>query len=182
MKKSNWAIFVILAVVSVFLLWLWYYLGFNQIDDPLDLVLSIIWWCVIAGLIYLIVRSEKKRQRAIRTIYVSEDALFNSERGLVLCPDPSQRVALMESILENLEYTFDMVSMPEADEFTCCAVVTTDEFEPAKKDDQGNDTQEPTWQGEFFKVVPAVATDPSSKPYSEGTKYGTKEALAALVA
>ena len=51
MKKSNVIVFAIAAVLSIFLLWLWYFLGFNQIDSPLDLIISIIWWVVIVALI-----------------------------------------------------------------------------------------------------------------------------------
>lgn len=48
MKKSNIVVLTIAAVVSVFLLGLWFFLGFNQIDSPLDLVVSVIWWVAIA--------------------------------------------------------------------------------------------------------------------------------------
>ena len=42
MKKSNVIITVVLAAVSIFLLALWYMLGFNEIDSPLDLVISVL--------------------------------------------------------------------------------------------------------------------------------------------
>lgn len=50
MKKSNVIVFVLLALASAFFLWLWYFLGLNRVDEPLDLVLSIVcggwssWW------------------------------------------------------------------------------------------------------------------------------------------
>ena len=47
MKKSNVIVFVLLALASAFFLWLWYFLGLNRVDEPLDLVLSIVWWLVI---------------------------------------------------------------------------------------------------------------------------------------
>ena len=46
MKKSNVIVFVLLALASAFFLWLWYFLGLNRVDEPLDLVLSIVWWLV----------------------------------------------------------------------------------------------------------------------------------------
>ena len=48
MKKSNVIVFVLLALASAFFLWLWYFLGLNRVDEPLDLVLSIVWWLGIA--------------------------------------------------------------------------------------------------------------------------------------
>ena len=42
MKKSNWLIVGLLVVASVIFLAMWYALGFNLIDDPLDLIVSIV--------------------------------------------------------------------------------------------------------------------------------------------
>ena len=44
MKKSNVIVLAVAALVAAFLLFLWYYLGFNRIDNPFDLVLTICWW------------------------------------------------------------------------------------------------------------------------------------------
>ena len=54
MKKSNVIVFVLLALASAFFLWLWYFLGLNRVDEPLDLVLSIVWWLVIVVAIAVI--------------------------------------------------------------------------------------------------------------------------------
>ena len=51
MKKSNWIGLAIAVLVDVFLLWLWFFLGFNQVDSPLDLVISIIWLVVIVAVV-----------------------------------------------------------------------------------------------------------------------------------
>ena len=88
MKKSNWILLTVFLIASIFLLWLWYYLGFNRVDNPLDLVLSIIWWVVIVVSFVVISRAEKKRREEIRTIYVGSDAIFNVERGLISVSDP----------------------------------------------------------------------------------------------
>lgn len=140
MKKSNWIIFGVLVVISAFLLWLWYYLGFNKVDNPFDLVLSIVWWIGVALLCYLVYRAEKKRQEQIRTIYVSPNALFNCERGLVECPDPEKRVSLMEEILDNLEYNFHKEDMPKERDFEFKYVVRTEDFK--EKDSKDDDAQE----------------------------------------
>ncbi|MGI6104879.1 MAG: hypothetical protein ACOYD7_01645 [Raoultibacter sp.] len=81
MKKSNVIVYILLAVVSIFLLWLWYYLGLNNIDEPLDLVISIVWWLIVIVAIVVIVRVEKARKQRIQTIYVTDDMLFNPELG-----------------------------------------------------------------------------------------------------
>ena len=47
MRKSNWLILAVLAVAAGLFLWLWYYLGFNFVDDPFDLVLAVVWWAVV---------------------------------------------------------------------------------------------------------------------------------------
>lgn len=44
MKKTNTIIAAVLAVISVVLLVVWYALGLNHVDEPLDLVLSVVWW------------------------------------------------------------------------------------------------------------------------------------------
>lgn len=67
MKKSNWLIVGLLVVASVIFLAMWYALGFNLIDDPLDLIVSIVWWVVIIAICLLIQWSENKRRRSIRT-------------------------------------------------------------------------------------------------------------------
>ena len=60
MKKSNWLIAGLLVVASVIFLAMWYVMGFNLIDDPLDLVISIVWWVVIIAICLLIQWSENK--------------------------------------------------------------------------------------------------------------------------
>ena len=64
-------VFVLLALASAFFLWLWYFLGLNRVDEPLDLVLSIVWWLVIVVAIAVIVKMERTRRRRVRTVYVA---------------------------------------------------------------------------------------------------------------
>ena len=50
MRKSNWIILAVLASASAFFLWLWYYLNFSLVDNPVDLAFTIVWWAaIIAG-------------------------------------------------------------------------------------------------------------------------------------
>ena len=83
MRKSNVIILAVLAVAAGFFLWLWYYLGFNFVDDPFDLVLAVVWWAVVVALVVGTPAAERKRQRRVRTAYLAPGVLFNSEAGFV---------------------------------------------------------------------------------------------------
>ena len=158
MKKSNVIVFVLLAAASAFLLWLWYFLGFNRVDDPLDLVLAVAWWAVVAVAIAVIVKMERTRRRRIRTVYVGEDAAFNSEKGLLTFAEGTPAQEAIASIIENLDYGFERADFPDEEEFEARYFVRTKEFEPEKDDDavKESDEQAPrsqkTWKGEVFVV------------------------------
>lgn len=147
MKKSNVIALAVAALVAAFLLFLWYYLGFNHIDNPFDLVLTICWWIgiglIVAGIMYV----EHKRQRQIRTIYVSPTALYNSEKGIVALHDTTMMEA-MRTILEKLEYDFSREDLPDKKTFDYRFVVQTDEYK------EGNEEkgEEPTWKGTVTKI------------------------------
>ncbi len=127
MKKFNWIVLIALAAFAVLLLILWYYLGYNQIDNPLDLTLALVWLAVIVVVALLIALAENKRRVQIRTVYVSPTALFNSERGMVGLKDVD-RVDAIQSVLEDLKYGFDKKELPDAKKFDYQYVVQTDEF------------------------------------------------------
>ena len=167
MKKNNYLVMGLAVLVSAFLLWLWFHLGFNEVDNPLDLVVSVLWWVLDALIVVGIVRFEQSRQRQIRTIYVAPNALFNSERGVVSVEGAQDRVDVMQSILEQLAYDFSNQDMPEQGEFEYRYVVQTDKFEAVEKDPEakveafeapaaageGTDQQdEPTWKGKVIKI------------------------------
>ncbi len=181
MSKSNYAVLGIAAVVAALLLALWYYLGFNNIDNPLDLALTVVWWAAIVVIAVVISRVEQKRRRQIRTMYLSPNALYNSERGMVGFGEATA-VETMQDVLEGLKYGFGTKDVPDEKKFKFEYVVQTDEFkadssqkgEPAKgassadaKDAEsakaagvgeakvasGEATQaEPTWKGTVIKV------------------------------
>lgn len=149
MKKSNFLVFAVALLASAFLLFLWYYLGFNHIDDPFDLVVSILWWLVIALLVGGIIYVERKRQRQIRTIYVSPTALYNSEQGIVGLHDTTTLEA-MRTILEGLEYGFGKEDLPDRKTFDYRFVVQTDEYKPVRN--QGEEDSQPKWTGKVIKI------------------------------
>lgn len=147
MKKSNVIVLAVAALVAAFLLFLWYYLGFNRIDNPFDLVLTICWWIGIGLIVSGIMYVEHKRQRQIRTIYVSPTALYNSEKGIVALHDTTMMEA-MRNILEKLEYDFSRKDLPDKKTFDYRFVVQTDEYK------EGNEEkgEEPTWKGTVTKI------------------------------
>lgn len=147
MKKSNWIGLAIAVLIDVFLLWLWFFLGFNRIDSPLDLVISIIWLVVIVAIVVVVNRLERQRAKSLRTVYVSSSAVFNKERGLVSLGSAAAAPRVIEGILGNLEYGFDLKELPKQEEFNCRYVVQTDEYKAA-----GGEGGEPTWKGTVVAI------------------------------
>ena len=195
MKKNNYIVMVIAAIIGVLLLVLWYYLGFNKIDNPLDLTLSILWWIADALIVAGIIHFENARQEQIRTIYVSPAALFNSERGVVAVPDAADRVSAMENILQNLEYDFSNEDMPEADEFEYLYVVQTEKYKPAEEVEEAQDAQEAPASTPSADAAQATDSEDEKRPEWTGkvtkidrengnveTEFSSIEDLAALLA
>lgn len=147
MKKSNWIGLAIAVLVDVFLLWLWFFLGFNRIDSPLDLVVSIIWLVAIVAVAAAVNRLERQREKRLRTIYMSSTAVFNKERGLVSLGSAAAAPSVMERILRDMEYGFDLKEMPKPEEFNCRYVVQTDEYKAT-----GGEGGEPTWKGTVVAI------------------------------
>ncbi len=151
MKKSNWILLALAAIACAFLLYLWFYLGFNKIDNPLDLVLAVAWWIIIAVVGCVIAKAEKARQRQVRTVYVAGGKLYNSEAGEVAVEADGTTVSAIQKVLSGLEYGFDKKDLPSGTQVQY--VVETDEFKEG---------DEPTWKGKVTKVVPGgenVETD-----------------------
>lgn len=147
MKKSNWIGLAIAVLVDVFLLWLWFFLGFNRVDSPLDLVISIIWLVAIVAVAAAVNRLERQREKRLRAIYVSSTAIFNKERGLVSLGSAAAAPSVMERILRDMEYGFDLKEMPKPEEFNCRYVVQTDEYKAT-----GGEGGEPTWKGTVVAI------------------------------
>lgn len=166
MKKSNVIIFVLLALVSAFFLWLWFFLGLNRIDEPLDLVLSIVWWAVIVAAIAIIVKMERTRRQRVRTVYVGDRALFNSEKGFVSIENAEPMHEAIAAILKNLKYDFERADFPDKEKFEVRYFVRTKEFDAADHEDSAVDEQsqrveeasveqpseQKKWKGEVFVV------------------------------
>ncbi len=158
MKKSNWLAFIVAIIISAFLLWLWFFLGFNHIDAPLDLVLSIIWWVIVAVACYAIYRVEKKRQERARTCYVADRYIYNAEAGSSTAEGNEAAVQRMHDVIDELEYTFDVRDAPKDAKFNF--VVRSKTFKVRREADQANGTPEDLqWEGEV-SVVERPDDDP----------------------
>lgn len=158
MTKSSCVVYTLIAMASAVLLCLWYALGFHYIDSPTDLVVSIVWWALIALLVVLTVRAEREREAACRTIYIARDgrSLFNPEHGLV---EVSGRTPMdvMTVLLQGMDYGFGRKEFPDASDFTPGFLVRTRSFEAdgdasGVHGAEGRDLDHLTWAGEV--VVP----------------------------
>lgn len=188
MKKINVVLTVVLAAVSAFLLWLWYWLGFNQVDQPLDLIVSIVWWAVIVVGVIAVVKTEQKRQRQIRTMFVADGQFYNSETGLRSVAPGATATATIAGALANLEYGFSKADEPDLKDANNPIeykwVVRTDKFKPAEAGSQtgaqggasaqpsaeGQSESQETWEGEVVEVATGTA-----KPFA------SREELAAII-
>lgn len=158
MKKSNVIIFVLLVLASAFFLWLWFFLGLNRVDEPLDLVLSIVWWAVAVVAVAVIVKMERTRRQRIRTVYVGDRATFNSEKGLMIFEGAEPMDEVIASILRNLKYDFSRADFPDEEDFDVKYFVRTKKFDMEERADdeaQGDDEtqgEQQQWTGEVFVV------------------------------
>lgn len=162
MRKSNWLVAAIAVVAAAVLLWVWFALGFNHVDDPLDLVVAIVWWAVVAAVIGAIVWAENKRREKMRTAFVGQGIIYNPESGLVV-PDRG------ESELSALERTLAGMAFP--DEVAGLDERMTPEFRwvvRSRKFDKNGDV----WEGEV-----ASARDPKAEPQP----FSGREELAQLI-
>ena len=147
--------------VTALLLVLWYHLGFNRIDSPLDLTLAIVWWAGIVAIAAILVRFEERRRRQIRTLYVSPKSLYSSELGMVGIGEAGA-VEAMRGMLGQLKYGFDSKGLPDRKKFEYRFVVRTDEFKEHDSEDgkpadgaaasSAAQRKDPTWKGTVIKI------------------------------
>ena len=142
MRKSNWIIVAILVIASIVFLAMWYTLGFNLVDDPLDLVVTIVWWVVVIAVCIAINWAESKRRRSLRTSFIAPGLVYNPEAGIVKVADDEAYVPALQKILANLNYNFDKNDMPKEKRIRFKYIVRTDTFS-----NNGS-----TWTGEVVKV------------------------------
>ena len=171
MKKSNVTLYIIAIIVSAFLLWLWFHLGFNHDDAPFDLVLSIIWWLLVAGSCLAIHRAESKRREHLRTCFVAKRSVFNPEAGTRAISSPEEAVSSMKAIIGGLEYGFDFDDLPESTPFRL--VVRSKTFKrnrTGQANSRENDSMD--WKGEVSLA---------NRPGAEAIPFASEAELLSLV-
>lgn len=193
MKKSNWIIIAILVAASAFFLWLWYALQLNLVDNPTDLVISVIWWVVVLAACAAIHFAEQKRQERIRAAYVASapECLYVGEEGTVQVVEGNRYVDVLQGMLEGLDYGFDIEDFPKRSDVSFCAIVRSKKFKVDKdtemKAEEGDGSQTLTvdlegedtklhevkkWEGEVVDL---------RNPDDDPQKFSNKEELAALI-
>lgn len=159
MKKSNVIITVILAAVSIFLLALWYMLGFSEIDSPLDLIISIVWWVVIIAGIVVAIKTESTRRQRIRTVYVAEGSFYNSEAGNRILAQGASATEAIAGTLAGLQYGFDKAEAPTkpgtSQPVDYRYVVRSTKFDQGSSSGSGQQAgaQGGAWEGEVVTVA-----------------------------
>lgn len=128
LHKSNKAVFTASAVLSLLLLGLWFYQGFHLVDDPGMLGLSGLWWLAILAAVAAVAWVEHLRRRRIRTVYVTDKKLYNSETGVVIIPQGEHPTDTVATITAGLRYGFSHANPPGKEEFPVRYLIRTKEF------------------------------------------------------
>lgn len=149
MRKSNWIIIAIVIVASIIFLGMWFYFGFNLVDNPLDLVITILWWLLVIAICVAINKFENERCRAIRTMFLGPGTIYNSEAGIISLGEDGRYVPAMRKTLSDLDYGFKKQDATDSDNNRICfqCIVNTDKFKNNGR----------TWEGEVVEV-----TDPNN--------------------
>ena len=155
MRKSNWIVAAIAAVACGVLLWAWFALGFNHVDDPLDLVVV----AVVGGIVW----AEGKRREKMRLAFIGEGIVYNPEAGLVMPDAGESELAALERTLAGMAFPDEVAALDERVRPAFRWVVRSRKF----------DRNGEVWEGE---VVPAH--DPEAEP----RPFASREDLAALLA
>lgn len=143
MRKSNWIIAAVLALASVLFLVLWHVLQFNLVDNPIDIVVTVVWWVVIVAACVGIHLAEKKRQERIRTIFVAPGLIYNSEKGVIRLSGDEPLVDALAHVIDSLDYGFDLAELPSNSRVRFQRIVRSSKF-----GDGGS-----TWEGEVVEVA-----------------------------
>lgn len=142
MRKSNWIIAAILLVASLAFLWLWQALQFNLVDNPIDIVVTVVWWVVIVAGCVAIHLAEKRRQERIRTVFLAPGLVYNCEAGVLRVEPGASSVDAIRKVLVNLTYSFDLAELPANSRVRFQQIVRTERFADGGR----------TWEGEVVEV------------------------------
>lgn len=143
-----------MVFLSFELLWLWNYLGFS-LTDPMDFFIAVVWWIVILGGVLAIVLSARRRKLLLRTVFVSEDFLYNAESGLVrIGGDHGTRdyMQAVRKLLCSLSYSPDVKVVRDRPNVKFEYIVRTKKFSGSGR----------VWTGEVESVVGGKEPKPFS--------------------
>lgn len=163
MRKSNWLVATLAVVASAALLWAWFALGFNRVDDPLDLVVAVSWWVVVAAVVGAILWAENKRREKMRLAFVGEGIIYNPESGMVMADQGETELAALERTLAGMTFPDEVAPLDSRARPAFRWVVRSEKFK-----DNGN-----VWEGEVL-----AAHDPQA----QAVRFHGREELAALIA
>lgn len=163
MRKGNWLVVAIAAIAAGVMLWAWFALGFNHVDDPLDLIVAIAWWVIVAAVIGAIMWAESKRREKMRLAFVGEGIVYNPESGLVVPDRGENEVSVLERTLSGMTFPDEVSAMDERVRSSFRWVVRSRKF----------DRNGEVWEGEVL-----AAHDPDAEP----RPFASREDLAALLA
>ena len=155
MRKSNWIVAAIAPVACGALLWAWFALGFNHVDDPLDLVVV----AVVGGIVW----AEGKRREKMRLAFIGEGVVYNPEAGLVMPDAGESELAALERTLSGMAFPDEVAALDERMSPAFRWVVRSRKF----------DRNGEVWEGEVV-----AAHDPDAEP----RPFASREDLAALLA
>lgn len=163
MRKSNWLVIAIAVVASAALLWAWFALGFYEVDSPVDLLVSIVWWVAVVAIVAGICWAESRRRERMRLAFIGEGVVYNPEAGVVRPRRGESEAAALQRTLAGLAFDDDVRPLDDRTRTTFRWVVRSRKFK-----DGGA-----VWEG---VVLPA--NDPTAK----GRPFSSREDLAALLA
>lgn len=162
MRASNWMVIAIALVASFGLLGAWFFLGYHEVDGPIDMLAAALWWLVVAIVIAAIVWAENRRRQKMLTAFVGRGLVYNPERG-VLRPVPGEsEISLLQRTLSGLTFADEVVPLDMRARTSFRWVVRTRKFAR-----NGG-----VWEGEVL---------PAHTPHAQPRPFYNRETLAALL-
>lgn len=162
MRKSNWVVLAIAVVVSIGLLGAWFFLGFNEVDSPIDPLIAVLWWLVVVAVVAAIVWAENKRRQKMMTAFVGRDVVYNPEVGVLRPAAGESELALLQRTLAGLTFSDEVVPLDMHARAAFRWVVRSQKFA----------RNGAVWEGEVL---------PAHTPHAQPRKFNNREALATLL-
>lgn len=143
MRGSNWLTLGIAFLISVILLGAWFGAGLNKVDGPVDIIATAVWWAAILTAGLAIVLAERTRRRRLRTAFLAPGVIFNPEMGFVLIPEDQSPVAMLQKMLDKMEYRVPQEPPAERLHPRFTHIIRTYKYTPGAK----------VWQGEVARAA-----------------------------